>query len=318
MSLNAASVRREFQGVLIRVDVGDDGAGNRIFGYGCIHPWVELGDVALDDSLAMLADGEMTVLARRAVQCAQVDGAARRVGQSLFQGLRVPASHGTLLMEASAVAEAVERGFTTVKLKAGRDLDNEARFIKEQAALYPDMRWRLDFNHSQSAAVVEGFLASLGEDVVGRLDFIEDGYLVDELAAGAGSLKVGGVPMAVDRGVEEGSAEMDVAVIKPAVNESTGLLARARQLGHGVVYTSYMDHPVGQCFAAYEAALAYRDHADLMTTCGLVTHGLFEPDEALVGFLNKMGNPSPEFPVSTEAGLGFGDLLVNLEWEDWV
>ena len=40
--LNAISNRREFEGALIEIDSG----------YGCIHPWPELGDPPLEKCLA--------------------------------------------------------------------------------------------------------------------------------------------------------------------------------------------------------------------------------------------------------------------------
>ena len=47
-SLNAKSVRCVHRGALVRVD-HEEGVG-----YGCIHPWPELGDKDLDQILTML------------------------------------------------------------------------------------------------------------------------------------------------------------------------------------------------------------------------------------------------------------------------
>ena len=48
--LNAVSGRSEFSGALIRM--GD--------GFGCLHPWPELGDPGLEDLLEELRSGEVS------------------------------------------------------------------------------------------------------------------------------------------------------------------------------------------------------------------------------------------------------------------
>ena len=101
--LNARSDRTEFEGALIKV--GD--------GFGCIHPWPELGDAPLDQQLQTLAAGKETPLIRRALHCCRVDGKARELGESLFAGLTIPDSHYTLPPDAHDVPDA----FSAVKVK---------------------------------------------------------------------------------------------------------------------------------------------------------------------------------------------------------
>ena len=117
--------------------------------------------------------------------------------------------------------------------------------------------------------------------------------------------------MAVDREVEDACGGYGVAVIKPAVNELEPILERASDEGKRVVITSYMDHPVGQSFAACEAAKAYRSFPNVVDTCGLITHGLFEPDE----FSAALGEPGPDFNPPCGTGLGFDELLKALPWK---
>ncbi len=55
-------------------------------------------------------------------------------------------SHATLAKtDAAEVARAVEAGFTTIKLKTGRDPAAEAKFLNEMAAEFPAVRWRIGF-----------------------------------------------------------------------------------------------------------------------------------------------------------------------------
>ena len=110
--LNAISRRREFEGALIQIDGG----------FGCLHPWPELGDPPLEKCLADLAGARRWPIVRRAVRCAEYDRVARQFEHSLFEEMEVPESHATLVKaDAAQVARAVEAGFTTIKLKAGRE-----------------------------------------------------------------------------------------------------------------------------------------------------------------------------------------------------
>ena len=302
--LNAASARTEHPGVLLRLDC--DGG----YGYGCIHPWPELGDDELEQTLSRLADGEHTALASRALECARLDACARREKVSLFADLVIPRSHATLLLNGDDFQAAVDAGFDIVKVKLGRDPDAELAFIREQAGRFPGLRWRLDFNGVLEAAEVERFVAALGEEVRTRIDFLEDAYLLGS-TPWVGARGPFDIPMAVDREVAEVFGGFAVAVIKPATLLARPILRRAHKEGKRVVFTSYMDHPLGQCFAAWEAGRALGSFPGMVDTCGLVTHGLFESNE----FAGLLGPPGPEFHPPAGTGLGFDALLESLAWE---
>lgn len=303
-ALNAKSRRCEHPGSLIRVQ-SDDGIG-----YGCIHPWPELGDVHLEQTINMLRQGEYTALSLRSLFCAKVDAVARRDGLSLFDGMEIPRSHATLEMEEGSVSAAVEAGFDKVKLKAGRDISREIDFIRDHSSRFPDLRWRLDFNHALDDQAVGLFLNDLGEETRAKIDFIEDAYQPQSRPR-VNAVGPFDISMAVDREVESARGEFRVAVIKPAVNQPEPILESALQQAKRVVLTSYMDHPLGQSFAAWEAARAYRQFPDIVDTCGLITHGLFEENE----FTEALGLPGPDFHPPQGTGLGFDQLLEDLPWK---
>jgi O-succinylbenzoate synthase len=71
-----------------------------------------------------------------------------------------------------------------------------------------------------------------------------------------------------------------------------------------------MDHPVGQAFAAWEAARLELQFPGLVGICGLQTHHLFESNE----FAEALGPWSPEFKAPDGIGLGFDDLLAAQPW----
>ena len=90
---------------------------------------------------------------------------------------------------------------------------------------------------------------------------------------------------------------MDVLVVKPALQD----IPRTEK---EIVITSYMDHPIGQFFAAYEAARYGRG------THGLFTHVLYEPDQ----FIDAVRADGARLLPPPGTGLGFDGLLENLPW----
>jgi O-succinylbenzoate synthase len=298
--LNSVSNRREFDGVLIQVDGG----------FGCIQPWPELGDPSLEKCLADLAGARRWPIVRRALRCAEYDRAARVFDHSLFEDMEVPESHATLsLARAEGVAHAVEAGFSRIKLKAGRNPAAEIRFLEDMAAEHPALKWRLDFNESLEPAAATEFLLGLSEKTRAAIDFVEDPCPYSETAWNDLHRRTR-VKLAVDREAAPLSSAAQVMVIKPAIDEPFLLAEAALMNRQRVMVTSYMDHPIGQTFAAWEAARLALQFPGLVGLCGLQTHHLFEPD----AFTEMLGPWLPVFQPPAGTGLGFDDLLDALPW----
>lgn len=287
--------RKVFQGFLVR-------AGE---GYGCVHPWPELGDPGVEECLEDLRLGRANTLAERALVCAAADGLARREGRSLFRDLVVPESHATL-GEATAekVAAAVEAGFSVVKVKVGGERE-ELGDLRRLMGTFPGLNWRVDLNERGEAGLLAGIFGRV-EDV----DFLEDPFPVDDDWKGFSERT--GLRLAADR--VAGFA--DVEIIKPAVEESSGKAEGAWRNGREVVVTSYLDHPLGQCFAAWEAGKLTRNCQNYvdgpitpLLVCGLQSHLVFEETE----FSARLGR-GPDWVSPGGTGLGFDDLLETLKW----
>ncbi|RYD26464.1 MAG: hypothetical protein EOP86_25910, partial [Verrucomicrobiaceae bacterium] len=164
---NAKSARRVLEGMLIRAHGG----------YGCLHPWPELGDEPLSHHWdALHGRRPPTRLVRRALECCRLDGEARREGRSLFENLRVPESHATFLpglvekeegageRNGGAGAGTAElflqwrrEGFTLVKLKGSRGWQPLLETM--EAARQAGLGVRLDFNAVLTAAEFQEFAA---------------------------------------------------------------------------------------------------------------------------------------------------------------
>lgn len=299
--LNALSKRRVFEGALIRIDGG----------FACLHPWPELGDPSLDQCLADLQGARRWPIVKRAIRCAEFDRAAREHEDSLFEELEIPQSHATLAtVDMQQVGHAVAAGFSVIKLKCGRALEAEAEFLDRAAAEHRSLQWRLDFNESVSAKQVAGFLKALSPTTLRAIDFLEDPCPYAE-GPWTDLYRQFRLPLAVDRESAPRSSAAQVMVIKPAIDEPLLLAEAAMRHQQRVVLTSYMEHPVGQAFAAWEAArLGLQLPGLVVGTCGLQTHHLFEPD----AFTEVLGAWSPEFHAPQGTGIGFDDLLEEQAW----
>jgi O-succinylbenzoate synthase len=278
-ALNALAGDAPRRGALIRVGSG----------YADVHPWPELGDATIDEQLAMLARGRTTSLTDGSMYFARIDAEARERGFSLFEGLTIPESHWPGADPPDA--------FETVKLK------NVDRI--------PDrVRLRIDFNATLTAEEFVRVAATLPRE---RVDFVEDPCPYDaevwrdlrertglRLALDRADSQAGG--RLRKRSIEAQSGPYDVVVVKPAL-EDVPVTTKE------IVITSYMDHPVGQLFAAYVAATHYASRQP--PAAGLVTHVLFESDP----FIERMQLDGARLVPPPGTGIGFDDLLESLPWK---
>lgn len=178
------------------------------------------------------------------------------------------------------------------------------------ASMVPSWRWRLDFNGSLNENDALKFWKSLPHHLKTRIDFIEDPcpFSIQSWER----LVDAGMPLALDMGsdVEHQPAISSdlpiIRIVKPA-REAT-----PEYLYEPPVFTTVMDHPVGQLWAVYQAAEYYRNSLPTeIPLCGLCTHLLFEPDP----FIDPMGGMNPQVAVPGGAGLGFGEILENIPWQ---
>lgn len=285
--LNARTRSTCHRGALIRVSGG----------YGCLHPHPELGDVPLAAQIDSLRSGEPTPLAAQALRCAAEDARARHEGRSLF--IRpVPESHWLAFAEDDPAAVCKE-GFSSMKRKLGPDLMSEVKTLR----LWHEcgFRLRLDGNESLSLATFLEFWKALG-NFRDAVELVEDP--VPWHPESWRILHEAGVPVAVDREAEARHRPGDLAVLKPALS------AWVPPGDAPFLVTSYMDHAIGQCWAAVEAARLRAEHGARFLGCGLLTHRCFESDP----FFDRVRTAGPILMAPEGTGLGFDDLLEDLSW----
>ncbi len=300
-ALNALTGARPREGALVR-------AGS---GFGDLHPWPELGDLPLDAHLESIAAGRPTPLARRTLDCAAADGEAREGGVSIFHGLQIPPSHYAAGAGELPEFRFLERaGFDCVKVKAGPDAAAEIERLNDAAPslLGTKLRLRLDFNASITLGELAEIFAGMTAGLAERIEFLEDPVPPDP-AAWTEIRKRWHVLIAADREKPD-PACWDVAVIKPAW-EPDETVQEAIELGKRLVITSAMDHPLGQAWAAWNAAIAEKDYPGRLLACGLLSHTAFEAN----AFSEQLATDGAVLLPPEGHGLGFDDLLEGLEWK---
>jgi O-succinylbenzoate synthase len=301
-ALNAVSVRREFPGALLRVGEG----------FASLHPWTEFGDAPLEQQLEILAQGGSTPLLERALHCAALDGAARRAGVSLFAELAVPPSHYSWSMAQSVMSQIEymrEHGFTAVKLKGIANYGETRGFMDSIAKAFPELLLRVDFNGCLDARSFYKFIEFLPLRVYRQLNLIEDPCPYDA-EVWQQARQRWGIRTGLDKGWRTATSGFDTVVVKPARRD----WRKVGQMHPSVplLLTSAMDHPLGQSYAAYEAALAWQHYGENLELTGLCTHHLFEPD----AFTERLRVEGGVLQVDRSAtGLGFDDLLAQLDWQ---
>lgn len=288
-ALNPVSARTEHEGALIRVNDG----------YGCLHPWPELGDATLKEQLETLASGRSTPLIGQALRCADLDGTARREGRSLFAG-RVPESHW-LVLPGDDPETVKEAGFDCVKLKIGGDSGMDV----QRAMRWGGAGFRLRFDGNEKYTVDDFlyFWESI-EVLWNQVDLVEDPVPWDPVTWGR--LGMSGVPLAVDRLAEDRFRKGCIVIIKPA------MMQWIPPGNAPFLVTSYMDHALGQVWAAAEACrLSGTMESGRLLKCGLLTQRCFEPDP----FFEQVRSVGTRLLPPDGTGLGFDDLLEKLPWK---
>lgn len=304
VALNSASVRRTFPGALIRVRGG----------HGCIHPWPEFGDPPLEDHLRSLQGSAPTALAAQALQCAALDGAARAEGRSLFDGLEIPRSHYSWsfgLPSAAQMQRIAQEQWPALKAKGCANVGETREFLNQCSRFMGDqpLGLRVDFNACLLEEDFARFIEFMPLRTYQRLDWVEDPFPHDP-KAWQRMRQRWGVRLALDKGWREAREGFDRVVIKP----TRRCWRQVVELHHRstLVFTSAMDHPIGQMYAALQAALALAElGADRLDYAGLCTQHLFECN----AFLERVQSPGGRLQADlVGGGLGFGDLLQALPW----
>lgn len=296
--LNRQEAKSTAEGFLIKVQSKDFTAG-----YADCRPWEFLGDPPVEKQIQYLRDKRWTVLLRRSLFFAYIDGLAREEKRSLWDSKIRLQSHYTCvdpheLLSENKWEELHEQGYRTIKLKLGRSLVDEVR-LSHRLAEKAWFRWRLDFN----GAGGEEFLKKASAAFLSQVDLIEDPEPYDE-ERWRKLEETYSVRMAYDQPPEQNEKVrvQRTQFIKPA---RQNFFARMQD-----VVTNSLDHPLGQSFAALQAQESVRRLGKQKMVYGLKADHLFAPND----YFRRLSSASSVFQPDVNYGVGFHDLLQREKW----
>ncbi|UOE99909.1 o-succinylbenzoate synthase MenC [Bdellovibrio reynosensis] len=309
-SLNAVSSSNGREGLLLKISWNE-----QVTGYADLHPWPELGDPPLEDQMSALRDGKMTAQIEQAFWLARRDGLARKDRKNLFDsGEKI--RNNFLLSDFKTLKPGFLDGlkkenFTTIKIKVGRDLDEEADVLAHVTAA--GLKIRLDFNGVGNWQIFEKFIGNLNPRIRLAIDYVEDPFAYDTDAwMEAKKLTKIAVDNQYDKVPWDKLKEVpfNVVVIKPAKMDVDKAIERVLKWNLGASVTSYMDHPVGVVHAAAIASELKKKHGDIILEAGCLTHRLYQMDS----FAAELSTQGPFLLKPKGTGIGFDRLLESLPW----
>lgn len=287
-------------GALLRFHFGDG-----VYGHADCHPWESLGDEPLSEQLSSLKRREATALLRRAYYFAQKDAEARRRSVSLYQQ-PLPLSNFLIIDLSSFTPEMlhhkIDEGYSCFKVKLSNPDISKLISLMESA---PHIRFRLDFNESLTEEEYRGLLPRL---LPWRhmIEYIEDPF---PYSWNSWKALTALIPLAADRAVKMASDCPGVySIIKPAVQIFREFPA---DIHNRVIFTSYLDHPLGIMSAAQEAAEFYQSYRLPLPLCGFHSHKIYKETP----FSQRIEEQGPALAVPGGFGYGFDDLLESLPWK---
>lgn len=211
---------------------------------------------------------------------------------------------------AEAALQAIEAGFTTLKLKAGAERETEdlvARVRAIRQAVGPDVHLRLDVNGAWDLPTAQERLEAIARF---GIQYVEQPLPADDTAGAVELRRCVDVPVAADEAVYApiaarrllAAGAADVLVVKPmrvggpvAVAE---IATAARAAGVPVVLSTLFETGIGAAAARACAARLPGDLAHGLATAGLLEHDLLvEPLVVEEGRLTAPGG-------SATGGLG--------------
>lgn len=310
-SLNAVPSKGQRQGSLLKVQ-WEDG----LRGYADLHPWPELGDLPLKDQLMQLSFGNYTSQVQQSLCLARWDAELRSEGKNIFD-VGEPIKNNFLVSDISQVtAESLLatklKGFDTLKIKVGKDPQEETRILNQIAD--SGFKVRLDFNGVGSLSSFQKFMAYLSVEARVAIEYVEDPFPYSEQSwMEARQL----CPIAIDNYFDQvkwdamSEAPCDVLIVKPVKLDMVEVIRRIKAWNLKVTITNYMDHPVGTMHALGTAMELKKKLGDSVLQAGCLTHHLYQAD----AFFAELHNDGPFLRKTAGTGVGFDHLLEALPWQ---
>ncbi len=285
-------------------------------GFAVLQPWESLGDPSLDFLIKDLVLEKNNFLVRRALELLKIDGEARSKNISLLP-IQSPPSHLYLDLRDESFflkfQEALRDGILLFKFKVGIDHLQEIQNLKKIHNEFSASKFkiRLDANlRFSSLKDFEKFLKNF-ESILERIDFIEDPFLGNPfewiLLKDKFNLR-----LAHDFADESFRELCDVWILKPTRNDPAYLFNLALKKNKKVVFTTALDHELGQLASLSIAHDFQKQHPSFVEDGGFLS---FSEVQGLSSFLRRQNNVL-DFEDLRGSGFGCEKLFLNLKWND--
>lgn len=270
------------------------------FGYSCLQTWPQLGGSTLTESIQSLRTGDYTPEAKQALHLAEYEMQWRQSGRRLPAPRQASWEQHLLINDLQLVSEQYLQSHHVLKIKMNQNWQQSLPQLKEWAKAHFILR--LDFNNSLSPSSFTDFLNN-AQEILGQVEFIEDPFLADVQQWQKFSSQFS-VSLAWDFQTESYPQQSGFVLIHKPLRNS--LVARAPK----TIFTSNMDHPVGQRLAFLQLLEGVQlQQLDFKVVHGLNSHLVMTPN----AYSEQMGQ-GPTFQVWNETGVGFEKLLENEKW----
>lgn len=285
-------------------------------GYADLHPWTELGDLPWQKQLLSLQSGEYTEQLQQSLCLARWDAELRKQKKNIFdQGVLVKnnfLSVDVQMLTSTVLEQIKNQGFTTIKIKMGRNSDLEIAALSRVAQF--GLKLRLDFNGTGTLQSYTQLMDQLPGQVFELIEYVEDPFVFDLQEWQKAQAYA---PLALDNQFakvpweELSDAPFAVIVLKPAKMDAVKVLELCRRYRLKLTVTSYMDHPIGVMHALGMAMELKNKQSDLILESGCLTHQLYQQD----AFSAEMSAQGPYLQRVAGTGVGFDHLLEALPWQ---
>ncbi|MES2802826.1 MAG: AMP-binding protein [Bdellovibrionota bacterium] len=276
---NAVTAVEAQRGALIKIQdkLGDEGFSD-------LCPWPSLGDAPLEEELASQGP-----LYRRAIDLALLDLQARKDKKFLVSPS--PVKNNILVADFRELEEGFDFKGVTVKFKGNEHVYDFANFLIKNVQRFKKIR--IDFNNCISEFVFSEFLNLLSDEVLEKIEYIEDPFFFHLDLWNQHSAKV---KLVLDwkQGDEQNWSHR---IWKPSREEKMSC--------QDFSITSSMEHPVGVAHGLHFAQ-KYPEK-----THGFLTLPLYDETEFSPSFTIEQDHLTYQ---SDGYGIGFTTQLSKLNW----
>ncbi len=278
-------------GILLRYEFEDDSIG-----VSDCHPWLERGDPSLKQVILLLkACNFSSQLLKRSYEIAIED--SKSTLRILEEKDKIKSHIITPLDEDFPL------DFDVLKIKLGKDIENEIKIIKKKRR--PHQKLRLDLNYKVTKKRFLSWMSKNLSWLSSYVEFIEDPFYEEENDWSI-CYKNYKIPLAWDYN-EKGPQVLDsqFLVLKPAL-----MSIDTMDFTKPFVITSYLAHPIEQVSSYYTACKVSKIHPKNTLFCGVISN-FYKKNM----FSEVLSTENQKLCFPKERHWGFEKILKGLKWK---